>query len=106
MLEFKKKTWAISTRLMIRDQNEDTEDEFWCEKSRNKSYEALATLKAVPLQLNGMLMMWKMQQAKQDDAIPFRRIHPTFIPATGLKCSYAKFSSQLNEIPVGKTEIS
>ena len=41
------RTWAISTRLTIREQSEDTEDEFWREKSRNKSYEALATLKAV-----------------------------------------------------------
>ena len=30
---------------------------------------ALATLIAVSLQLNGMLMMWKIQQAMQDDAI-------------------------------------
>ena len=29
---------------------------------------ALATLIAVPLQLNGMRMMWKIQQAMQDDA--------------------------------------
>ena len=29
---------------------------------------ALATLKAVSLQLNGVLMMWKIQQAMQDDA--------------------------------------
>ena len=28
----------------------------------------LATLIAVSLQLNGMLMMWKIQQAMQDDA--------------------------------------
>ena len=30
---------------------------------------ALATLIAVSLQLNGMLMMWKIQQAMRDDAI-------------------------------------
>ena len=30
---------------------------------------ALATLVAVSLQLNGMLMMWKIQQATQDDVI-------------------------------------
>ena len=30
---------------------------------------ALVTLKIVSLQLNGMLMMWKIQQAMQDDAI-------------------------------------
>ena len=35
-------------------------------------------------------MMWKLQQAKQDGVILFQRIHPTFIPVTGLKCSYGK----------------
>ena len=30
---------------------------------------ALATLIAVSLQLNGMLMMWKIQQAMRDNAI-------------------------------------
>ena len=42
---------------------------------------ALATLIAVSLQLNGMLMMWKIQQAMQDDAEFIRRILPAFIPA-------------------------
>ena len=49
---------------------------------------ALATLLAVPLQLNGLLIMWKIHQAKQNDAIRatllcdetahalLRRIHP------------------------------
>ena len=37
---------------------------------------ALGTLIAVSLQLNGMLMMWKIQQAMQDDAEFIRRIHP------------------------------
>ena len=43
---------------------------------------ALATLIAVSLQLNGILMMWKIQQAMQDD-VEFiqRRILPAFIPA-------------------------
>ena len=41
---------------------------------------ASATLKAVSLQLNGMLMMWKIQQAMQDDAIRTTRIHPTVHP--------------------------
>ena len=67
---------------------------------------ALATLIAVSLQLNGMLMMWKIQQAMQDDAEFIRRIHPAFIPVTGLKCSNGKIFSPLTEIPVGKTEIS
>ena len=50
----------------------------------------LATLIAISLQLNGMLMMWKIQQAMQDDAEFIRRIHPAFIPVSGLKCSYGK----------------
>ena len=38
------------------------------------------TLKAVSLQLNGMLMMWKIQQAMQDDAIWTARIHSAIHP--------------------------
>ena len=41
---------------------------------------ASVTLKAVSLQLNGMLMMWKIQQAMQDDAIRTARIHPAVHP--------------------------
>ena len=33
-------------------------------------------------------MMWKMQQAMEDDAIRTTKIHPIFIPVTRLKCSY------------------
>ena len=51
---------------------------------------ALVTLRAVSLQFNGMLMMWKIQQAIQDNAIQTTRIHPAFIPVTRLKCSYRK----------------
>ena len=36
---------------------------------------ALVTLKIVSLQLNGMLMLWKIQQAMQDDAIQVAIIH-------------------------------
>ena len=50
---------------------------------------ALATLIAVSLQLNGMLMMWKIQQAMQDDAEFIRRIHP------GNRAEVAKFSARL-----------
>ena len=42
-------------------------------------YIASATLKAVSLQLNGMLMMWKIQQATQEDAILTARIHPACV---------------------------
>ena len=41
---------------------------------------ASVTLKAVSLQLNGMLMMWKIQQTIQDDAIRTARIHPAVHP--------------------------
>ena len=40
-------------------------------------------------------MMWKIQQAMQDDAI-----------GAGLKRSYGKIFSALTEMPVGNTEIS
>ena len=43
---------------------------------------ASATLKAVSLQLNGMFMISKIQQAMQDDAIQTARIHPAFILVT------------------------
>ena len=48
---------------------------------------ALVTLFAPSLQLNGMLMTWKLYQAKQDYAnrgALLRRIHYAFIPVTGL----------------------
>ena len=45
---------------------------------------ALATLEAVLLQLNGMLIMWKIQQAMQDNTIRTIKIHPAFILITGL----------------------
>ena len=73
---------------------------------KTSNYNRLATLVAVSLMSNGMLMMWKIQQAKQDDAKFIRKINPAFLPVTGLKCSYGKISSPLSEIPVGKTEIS
>lgn len=37
---------------------------------------ALAILMAVSLQLNRMLLMWKIQRAMQDDAIRAARVHP------------------------------
>ena len=43
-------------------------------KHRNSNFRAYHT--AVSLQLNGMVMMWKIQQAMQDDAIRIARIHP------------------------------
>ena len=41
---------------------------------------ALVTLKVVSLQLNGILMTWKIQQAMQDNAIQTTRIHPAIHP--------------------------
>ena len=38
------------------------------------------TLTAVSLQLNGMVMMWRIQQAMQDDATRTARIHPAVHP--------------------------
>ena len=43
-------------------------------------FRASVTLKAVSLQLNEMLMMCKIQQAMQDDAIRTTRIHPAVHP--------------------------
>ena len=45
---------------------------------------ASVTLTAVSLQLNGMFMISKIQQAMQDDAIQTARIHPAFILVTGM----------------------
>ena len=57
---------------------------------------APATLKAAPLQLNGIFMKWKIQRAI---AIQTARIHSAFIPVTGMNCSYGKISmSPLTEI--------
>ena len=50
-------------------------------------------------------MMWKIQQAKQDDAEFIRRIHPALNPVTGLKCSCGKML-QPAETQVGKIEFS
>ena len=46
------------------------------EKHKIFYFRASVTLKAVSLQLNGMLMMCKIQQAMKDDAIQTTRIHP------------------------------
>ena len=52
----------------------------------------LVTLKAVSLQLNGMLMMWKIQEAKKTMPSGLPEFIPPFIPLTGMKCSYGKIS--------------
>ena len=45
-----------------------------------RAYHCFATPIAVSLQLNGMLMMWKMQQAKQDDVIRATLLPCCFLP--------------------------
>ena len=49
--------------------------QIWREK--NHDFRACHSM-AVSLQLNGMLTMWKTQQAMQDDAIRSARVHPAF----------------------------
>ena len=75
--------WENLARFPRWEKAEDTGDEFWREiiiKTKQKMakrnwvitfapFMALATLLAVPLQLNGLLIMWKIHQAKQNDAI-------------------------------------
>ena len=104
--------WEISAWFSRRDKAKDPGYEFWHQiywdtKQTRWNTKILnftpiiasATLKAVSLQLNGMLMIWKIKQEMQDDAIRTARIHPTFILLTGLKCSYhGKISSPLTEI--------
>ena len=51
-------------------------------------------------------MMWKIQQAMQEDAIRTARIHPAVHPGNRDEVAYGKISSPLTEISVGKTEIS
>ena len=83
----------------------DPGDEFWHQGTKKADMQntkiitfapiiAFATLRAVSLQLTGMLMMSKLQQAMQDDA-SWARIHPAFIPVTGLKSHMAKFPARL-----------
>ena len=63
---------------------------------------ALATLKAVSLLSNGMLMMKKIQRQSKTMQNSFEEL----IPVTGLNCSNGRISSPLAKIPVGKTKIS
>ena len=46
-------------------------------RKKNHDFRACHSM-AVSLQLNGMLTMWKRQQAMQDDAIRSARVHPAF----------------------------
>ena len=94
----------------------DPGDEFWQEGTNKVDMRntkiinfapiiAFATLKAVSLQLTGMLMMRKIQQAMQGDAI-WARIHPAFIPVTRMKSQMEKFPARLPRSRLEKTEIS
>ena len=77
--------WEISARFPRWDKAEYPGNEFWrkCEKAskhgetqKSDNFIALAILMAVSLQLNRMVMMWKIQPAMQDDAIRAARVHP------------------------------
>ena len=84
--------WEISAWFLRWQKVKDPGDEFWHQIRETKQtwrntkiltlgpILASATLKAVSLQLNGMLMMWKIQQAMQDDAIRTARNHPAVHP--------------------------
>ena len=86
--------WEISAWFPRREKAKDPGDEFWRQiretmqtwrNTKNLTFVpsiASATLKAVSLQLNGMFMISKIQQAMQDDAIQTARIHPAFILVT------------------------
>ena len=72
-------------QLDFRDKAEYPGNEFWrkCEKAskhgetqKSDNFIALAILMAVSLQLNRMVMMWKIQPVMQDDAIRAARVHP------------------------------
>ena len=75
----------ISARFPSWGKVTDPGDEFWCKMRKAKQMWgknitfapiiALATLKAASMQLNGMLMMGKIQHSMQDDAIRAARIH-------------------------------
>ena len=82
----------ISARFPRWEKAKDPGDEIWRQIRETKQtlpntkkltfgrITASVTLKDVSLQLNGMLTMWKMQQAMQDDAIRTARIHPAVHP--------------------------
>ena len=114
--------WEISARFTSWEKAEDTGDEFWREIRETKQtwrkhkVENFAPIDhysfdnyngwAVSLELNGMLMMWKIQHVKQDDTEFIRKIHSTFIPVTGLKCPYGNIFQPAYRDPGWKTEIS
>ena len=84
--------WEISARFSRWEKVKDPGNEFWRQiretKQTWRNTKILTfgpilpsvTLKAVSLQLNGMLMMWKIQQTMQDDAIRTARIHLAIHP--------------------------
>ena len=61
---------------------------------------ASATLTAVSLQLNGMLMMCTIQQAMRDDAIRAARSHPALF-----MCSYGKNVQPFSRYPGWKNRV-
>ena len=85
--------WEISARFpRLKKATEDPGDEFWRErdkanmaKCKNYNFRAYHSF-GISLRYCTMLMMRKIPQAMQDDAIWTAGIHPAFIPVTGLKC--------------------
>ena len=85
--------WEISARFpRSKKATEDPGDEFWLErekanmaKRKNYNFRAYHSF-GISLRYCTMLMMRKIPQAMQDDAIWTAGIHPAFIPVTGLKC--------------------
>ena len=88
----------ISAQFPRWEKAKDPGDEFWCQ-SRKKHIIASATLKDVSLQLNGMLMMWKISVAGNA-----RRCHPDRQNSSRFLIPVCQFSSPLTEILVEKTE--
>ena len=82
----------ISARFpRLKKVTEDPGDEFWREKDKanmakckNYNFRAYHSF-GISLRYCTMLMMRKIPQAMQDDAIWTAGIHPAFIPVTGLK---------------------
>ena len=85
--------WEISARFpRLKKATEDPGDDFWRErdkanmaKYKNYNFRAYHSF-GISLRYCTMLMMRKIPQAMQDDAIWTAGIHPAFIPVTGLKC--------------------
>ena len=73
---------TTANHALLWETAKDPGDEFWRQnkanmaKHKNFNFRAYHSfINSISLQLNGMLMMWKLQQAMQDDPIWTARIH-------------------------------